>query len=270
MMVIKNEIGCGAIYQIANLINGKKYIGQTSKLYINDRWAQHKCNARIGKSGYLYNAIRKYGEKNFEFKVLLHGIPINELNFYEQLWIKKFNTKSPNGYNLTDGGEGTRGFIPWDKGIKRSKEDVEKMKAHFTLEVREKMRQRMSGENNPMYGRRGDLNPSFGNSRYGKENPFYGKHHSEETKSILSESKSSIKQKVAMLDIDTEEVIKIFNSYSEAGNYLRENTKYIHADDSAISRCARGIYKYVYGHKWSKYETLNSERYAPVEKALRG
>lgn len=253
-MAIKNKEGYGAIYRIKNLINGKMYIGQTSKLYVNDRWAQHRCSARAGKSGYLYNAIRKYGEENFEFKVLLHNIPIDKLDFYEQLWIKKFNTRNPNGYNLTDGGEGTRGLVPWDKGIKRSKEDVEKMKAHFTPEVREKMRQRMSGENNPMYGRRGELNPLFGNRRYGEDNPFYGKHHTKETKTILSEYKSRVKQKVAMLDINTEEIIKIFNSYSEASKYLRDNTEYIRADDSAISKCARGIYKYVYGHKWEKID----------------
>lgn len=253
-MVIKNEEGYGVIYKIKNLINGKMYIGQTSKLYINDRWSQHKCNAKAGKAGYLYNAIRKYGEENFEFKVLLHKIPIDKLNFYEQLWIKKFHTRNPNGYNLTDGGEGTRGFIPWNKGIKRSQEDVEKMKAHFTPEVREQLRQRVLGEKNPMYGRRGESNPSFGNCRYGEDNPFYSKRHSEKTKAILSEAQSGKKQKVVMLDINTEEYVKTFASYAEAAKYLRDNTEYIHADDGAISKCAKGIYKYVYGHKWKRIE----------------
>lgn len=257
-MVLKNEEGYGVIYKITNVINGKMYIGQTTKTYINDRWCQHKNNARNGKSSYLYNAIRKYGEENFKFKVLLHKIPIDKLDFYEQLWIYKLRTKSPNGYNLTDGGGGTRGFVPWDKGIKRSKEDIAKMKAHFTPEVRERMRQKMLGNNNPMYGRCGKDNPAYGKRRYGKDNPFYGKHHSEETKAVLSKAKSSSKQKVAMLDIDTEELVLIFDSYSEAAKYLRKNTNFVKADDSAISRCARGIYKYVYGHKWKKIESINT------------
>lgn len=257
-MVLKNEDGFGVIYKITNLINGKRYIGQTSKLYINDRWCEHKNNARNGKSSYLYNAIRKYGEDNFEFKVILKNIPIDKLNFYEQLLIKKFNTKTPNGYNLTDGGGGTRGFVPWDKGIKRSREDIEKMKAYFTSEVREKMSKRVSGTNNPMYGRYGKYNPSYGKSRYGNDNPFYGKHHSEQTKEIISMAQNDKKSKVAMLDVNTEEVILIFDSYSEAGKYLRNNTEFIKADDSAISRCARGIYKYAYGHKWRKLEQLSS------------
>lgn len=251
-MALKNEDGFGVIYKITNLINGKQYIGQTSKLYINNRWCEHKNNARNGKSSYLYNAIRKYGEENFEFKIILKNIPIDKLNFYEQLWIKKFNTKTPNGYNLTDGGEGTRGFVPWDKGIKRSEKDVAKMKAYFTSEVREKMSKKVSGANNPMYGRCGEANPSYGLSRYGDDNPFYGKHHSEKTKKMLSEAQNNKKNRVAMLDINTEEVILIFNSYSEAGKYLRSNTEFTKADDSAISKCARGIYQYVYGHKWRK------------------
>lgn len=257
-MALKNEYGFGVIYKITNLINGKQYIGQTSKLYINNRWCEHKNNARNGKPSYLYNAIRKYGEDNFEFKVILKNIPIDKLNFYEQLWIEKFNTKAPNGYNLTDGGSGTRGFTPWDKGIKRSKEDVEKMKAYFTPKVREKMSKRVSGANNPMYGRYGECHPSYGFSRYGNDNPFYGKHHSEQTREAISIAQNHKKIKVAMLDIDTEEIILIFNSYSEAGRYLRNNTEFIKADDSAISKCARGIYKYVYGHKWRKIESFDS------------
>lgn len=254
-MALKNEDGFGVIYKITNLINGKQYIGQTSKLYINNRWCEHKNNARNGKSSYLYNAIRKYGEDNFEFKVILKHIPICKLNFYEQLLIRKFNTKNPNGYNLTDGGEGTRGFVPWDKGIKRSKEDVEKMKAYFTPEVREKMSKKVSGANNPMYGRCGETNPAYGLSRYGADNPFYGKQHSDETKKALSIAQNNKKNKVAMLDINTEEVILIFESYSEAGKYLRGCTEFTKADDSAISKCARGIYQYVYGHKWRKLES---------------
>lgn len=257
-MIVKNELGFGVIYKITNLINKEAYIGQTSILYINNRWCQHKNNAKHGKHSYLYNAIRKYGEENFEFKVLLKNIPIDKLNFYEQLWIKKFNTKSPNGYNLTEGGEGTRGFVPWDKGIQRSKDDVEKMKAYFTPEVREKMRQKVLGKNNPMYGRTGELNPSYGLKRYGGDNPFYGKRHSEDTKQKLSDMQNKKKQKVEMLDINTEEIILTFNSYSEAAKYIRQNTEFVKADDSAISRCARGVYQYVYGHKWRKIELFDS------------
>ena len=92
----------------------------------------------------------------------------------------------------------------------------------------------------------------------GSKHPNYGKHHSEETKKKLSYMRNDSKQQVAMCDIKTEEVIEIFDSYSEAGRYLRENTKYVKADDSAISKCARGKINHAYGYKWKKLEGVTT------------
>ena len=236
------------------MINGKKYIGQTSKFYINDRWCQHKLSARNNHSGYLYNAIRKYGEDNFEFKVILKNIPIDKLNYYECLWIQKLNTKCPNGYNLTDGGEGMRGYIPWNKGKPRSQQTIQKIKAYYTPEIKAQVRMRVLGENNPMYGRGGKDNPMYRTHRYGADNPFYSKHHSEKTKTKLSMFQQEKKQKVGMYDMNTDKLLMTFDSYSEAGKYIRNNTEFTKADDGAISKCARGIYRYMYGYKWHKIE----------------
>jgi hypothetical protein len=54
------------IYMITNIVNNKKYIGQTISS-IEHRWDQHTSNARryTNKCRYLENAIRKYGEHNF-------------------------------------------------------------------------------------------------------------------------------------------------------------------------------------------------------------
>lgn len=60
---------------------------------------------------------------------------------------------------------------------------------HFSEEHRAKISAALSGENNPMYGRCGELNPMFGIHRYGEDNPFYGKHHTDETKTKISEAK---------------------------------------------------------------------------------
>lgn len=51
------------------------------------------------------------------------------------------------------------------------------IKSVITYEVRKKMSERFKGENNPMYGKFGNLNP------------FFGKCHSEETKKKISENK---------------------------------------------------------------------------------
>lgn len=50
----------------------------------------------------LYSAMRKYGEENFLFEIIGWFEDYNEK---EKYYIKFYNTKAPNGYNLTDGGE---------------------------------------------------------------------------------------------------------------------------------------------------------------------
>lgn len=92
------------LYSIRNLVNGKRYIGITGN--ITKRWYAHRTNKL--KTA-VSKAIQKYGAENFEFKSLVIG----EESYIKELEIKAiaaFKTKAPNGYNLTDGGEGTTGY----------------------------------------------------------------------------------------------------------------------------------------------------------------
>jgi predicted GIY-YIG superfamily endonuclease len=67
-----------AIYKIENLINGKKYIGQS--VNPNYRFSQHK----FGDSA-ISKAIKKYGESNFSFEILEWTEDYNERErFYIQ------------------------------------------------------------------------------------------------------------------------------------------------------------------------------------------
>lgn len=102
---------CG-IYCIENIINGKKYIGQSINIF--SRWKQHINKAKSGTNTALYNAIRKYGKDNFKFYIL-KKYNKNELSDLEIMYIKKYNTKAPRGYNMTDGGEGTVGVRMYGK-----------------------------------------------------------------------------------------------------------------------------------------------------------
>ena len=89
----------GYIYMIRNTVNGKAYIGQTIQK-VEKRIDQHfnrtNCSA-------LHNAIEKYGRDAFTIEILHEVLDIflDELEIEE---IKKHNTMSPNGYNLTTGG----------------------------------------------------------------------------------------------------------------------------------------------------------------------
>ena len=96
------------IYKHTNLINGKIYIGQTCQKP-EDRW-DYGCGYKRHNL-HFYNAIKKYGWKEgFSHEIIEQNIPtLEEANEKEKYWIAYYNCKEPNGYNLTDGGNGSSG-----------------------------------------------------------------------------------------------------------------------------------------------------------------
>lgn len=94
----------GCIYKITNLINGKIYIGLTTRTAIH-RFNKHKSMlSRVGCSA-LYSAMRKYGKENFIIETLFISENKKELMKHEQFFICWYGSISPRGYNLTTGGE---------------------------------------------------------------------------------------------------------------------------------------------------------------------
>ena len=89
------------IYKITNLVNGKLYIGQTTQ-DLQTRWYKH-CHSSSGCVA-LHNAIKRYGKDNFSVEVIDRATNRSELNDKEKYWIGQYNSISPNGYNLTTGG----------------------------------------------------------------------------------------------------------------------------------------------------------------------
>lgn len=109
------------IYQIYNLINHKRYIGQSSNL--DFRWTHHRADLRGNNhhNRHLQGAWNKYGESNFQFSILEECLE-NQLNEKEQYWIEYYDSYNPeHGYNLDHGGLGTRGY-------KHTDEEIEKMR----------------------------------------------------------------------------------------------------------------------------------------------
>lgn len=135
----------GIIYRYTSP-NGKIYIGKTTNE--KHRIATHKYEAKHPKN-YFHRAIAKYGFDKFTYEVLFRTKSFDRLNYLlntmEQYYIKKYNTTDPTiGYNLTDGGEGTKGFKhteetrkkmslsspkvrEWARGISRSEETKKKI-----------------------------------------------------------------------------------------------------------------------------------------------
>ena len=92
------------IYKITNKINQKKYIGKTEKVNPEERWKEHLRDAKreYRKNRALYRAINKYGAENFTFEIIEETDIPNEK---EQYYIQFYDTYH-NGYNETLGGDG--------------------------------------------------------------------------------------------------------------------------------------------------------------------
>lgn len=97
----------GCLYKLTSP-SGKSYIGISLK-GLEARWAkhvEHACGKRT--AGALYAALRKYGPSNFRREVLAAHEDWDTLRAMEVDAIRAHGTLAPNGYNITQGGEGTR------------------------------------------------------------------------------------------------------------------------------------------------------------------
>lgn len=133
------------VYCYTNLINNKKYVGQTNNL--KRRVKQHKDDSFTNYNEARYNqlihqAIRKYGLNNFKIDILEDNIPTELIDEKEKYYINKYNTIAPNGYNLTEGGMANKtapvpskyenGFLNIVKELKGEK-NLKEIAEHFNM-----------------------------------------------------------------------------------------------------------------------------------------
>jgi len=200
------------IYCIENLVNGKKYIGQSINIKKRMFDEHSRCHA-------LNNAIEKYGKENFKRYILLYCEP-KELEYYEIACIKIFHSRvSESGYNIFGGGKATKTGWRHSEEAKRkiSKTNLGK---HMPDESKQKMSEAKLGEKNPMFGKhpanfgkhpsnktRKKLSEShkgkypsnktrekLSKAHFGKRSPNFGKHLSEKTKKLISKNNAKFWQ----------------------------------------------------------------------------
>lgn len=98
------------VYLIHNRINGKYYVGWTSKSF-EERWKGHCESVRYGSPQYFHRAIRLYGKEAFIYEALAVVTTRQEAKNLEKLWIVTLEANNPLlGYNMTVGGDGASGY----------------------------------------------------------------------------------------------------------------------------------------------------------------
>jgi group I intron endonuclease len=117
-----------SLYVATNQVTGKQYVGVATNP--KQRWVEHRCGHG---SKVLRSAVLKYGRDKIQFQVWCSGAK-DTMHAMECVFIKLLHTKAPNGYNLTDGGEGSTGWKPGE-------------------ETRRRMSARSNGARNAMYGK---------------------------------------------------------------------------------------------------------------------
>jgi group I intron endonuclease len=150
---------CG-IYGIINIKNNMKYVGKSIDI-INRFWTHRTCLRGINskyENEYLQNAWDKYGENNFEFYII-EKCDRDSLSEREMYYIKLLNTKYPNGYNFTDGGEGVLGYTHNAERRKKIGENTPKRTGekhhmfgfHWPEEMKKYLSECNSGKNSPVF-----------------------------------------------------------------------------------------------------------------------
>lgn len=182
------------IYIHRNKINGKLYIGQTSQVP-SKRWG--KDGAGYKTSTKFYNAIQKYGWDNFEHIIVYTNLTLEEANVIEQELIQKYQTfKDEFGYNITQGGINFKHSEETKKKIGESNK-ISLKGHHWSEDQKALISQLFSGSGNPFYGKHHteDSKQKISQSRKGKcageQHPMYGKQHTQESLQKMSEGRKS-------------------------------------------------------------------------------
>lgn len=226
----------GFIYCIHNTINDKIYIGSTKEIvkrrnrHFNDLKNNKHCNV------YLQRAYNKYGEDILDFFVLaqVEVLSQKELLDIEHDYILEYEPE----YNIgsVGGGDNLSKHPNKQDIIKRRSKALKKYLESLTAEERaQKYGQKMELNGNwnggKCYCSCGNKKSSVAKTcgkcrdRSGKNNPFFGRKHSEETKKKLSEANKG------KIPLNARKIMaegKLFNSIAEAARYYNLSNGTIH------------------------------------------
>lgn len=198
------------------------------KRYLGQKSFDHGGNWRtyLGSGRIFKDALAKYGEENFSRNIVCFCFSEEELNNTEyELSVFLNVVEDTNWYNLCYGGGAPRGF-------------------HVPEELRRKMSLDRKGTN------------------VGADNPYFGKHHTEEIRKIISDFHKNrtkeLQEKInkghmkPVVQIDKNDIfIKLFDSAKIAQQETNIDAGHITACCKKNRKSAGG-YKWVYAEEYYK------------------
>lgn len=196
-IVTNTLVKFGYIYKITNLIDGRIYVGKRqSPTFDPYYW---------GSGTHITRAIKKYGKENFDREIIEWCYSLEEIVSREIYWIAELDTQNPDiGYNLSSGGLGSAGCT-WSE---ESKDKLRQYKGprspnwgrHLTEEHKKHLSEAHSGKTLSEEHKQKISKSNTGrlcsqetrekiskaltgvSKNVGADNPFYGKHWTEEQK----------------------------------------------------------------------------------------
>lgn len=202
------------IYVITNDVNGKQYVGKTN-FSLERRFREHisdskkdRCNKRP-----LYSAMNKYGIEHFHIEQLEECSAENSAE-REEYWIAKLNTYGHTGYNATKGGDSKKYYD--------YKELADKYLELGTIKA---------------------VSDFFHCDRATVKTAC--KEYNIKIVSATEHNKINNSKPVVMIDVETDNILKIFDSCSAAGRWLGNENKHRH-----IAEVCNSFRNKAYGYTW--------------------
>lgn len=248
----------GIVYRVTNQINGKVYIGKTTKNLATRKRKHYEAVKYCHTQWHFHCALRKYPEDVFVWEVIAEAESNEELNALEIGYIKEYASYDPTkGYNSTFGGDGA----PHTEEGKRKIGLANKGRV-WTAEMRQHLSEKLK-QNPSRYwlgkkrspetiakiaeSKRGKPSPKRGiklsqeiidkiratkaaNPICGERHHMYGKHHTEEAKARMSASKKGTPAPNKGVPMSEEQKQKL--SAAKRGKSIRRKS------DSYSNRCS--------------------------------
>ena len=224
----------GYIYLITDTTNGMKYTGK------HHYHIEGQLDPNYHGSGTIIKNIYKKRPETLKEEYIKTCYSEEEMCSDEQYYIKLFKTLWPNGYNLTEGGDGG---VHCEETRKKMRESMKGRPSankgkHPSEETRRKLSESLKGKHHSEETKR-----KMSESRKGRPSPNKGKTMSEETKKKISESLKGRTPSNKGTHISEETRRKISNSLKgrtapNKGTHISEETK------KKISEAQKGIQHY--------------------------